>query len=227
MTDSNSKRGELAAFRQALEEIYETLASISCSRERPTERSPLNKRNRQIIDYSFKESTWESTFTVPASITDVEAMRDLNRLFRRTGAAREVVDARDFEWYERLPENFPEHCQPRDYSKPRVITLTGLVNGTQGKDRSTQERAIREKGLVFCDPRDLALAAALHDFFYRKSLFGDAPLNFVRISVPGFGLRRDGDAGICVHKLSDLQRDPWIWGAGSLLQPQSGTTSVS
>ena len=163
-----------------------------------TAKTSLQPAHAMVESYTFDKKTGVSTFTVPAGVTDVEAMKALNEYFRKNlpGFDRDAVDATHLEWYENLPKEFPTHCEQRDYSQARQITITGVVKGTQGENRTTQGSVLRDDFLVFSDPRDQAIAAALHACKHDgQDLFKDL---WVRGSVPGFALFTDLSSGVVV-----------------------------
>ena len=156
-----------------------------------------------VGSYTFDKETGVSTFTVPAGVTDVEAMKALNEYFRKNFPRfdRDAVCADGLEWFENLPEYFPTHCEQRDYSQARQITITGVVKGTVGENRTTQGNVLRNDSLVFSDPRDQAIAAALHACkHYGQDLFKDL---WVRGSVPGFTLGTGRHRGVLVDRNGD------------------------
>ena len=65
-------------------------------------------------------------------------------------------------------------------------------------DRKQQEQILLKQGLTFADPRDLAIAAALHAYHHQghNLLAG----RWVRCSEPGFGIDFDRRAGLFVFK---------------------------
>ena len=165
-----------------------------------TAKTSLQPAHAMVESYTFDKKTGVSTFTVPAGVTDVEAMKALNEYFRKNlpGFDRDAVDAIHLEWYENLPKEFPTHCEQRDYSQARQITITGVVKGTQGENRTTQGSVLRDDFLVFSDPRDQAIAAALHACKHDgQDLFKDL---FVRGSVPGFALGHNQNFGVRVDR---------------------------
>ncbi len=151
---------------------------------------------KMLNSYTFDSKTGVSTFTVPAGVSDVEAMKALNFYYRQGNSyGSDLVHSDYLEFFETLPKKYPDCCQERDYSHARQITITAVVKGTAGKDRSSQERILKEKSLVFADPRDQALAAAIHSFAVARhyvnpdnilrDLFRAA---FVRGSLPDIAL---------------------------------------
>ncbi|MEY4702010.1 MAG: hypothetical protein RL326_2197 [Pseudomonadota bacterium] len=122
-----------------------------------------------LKSYSLCEQEGLSTFTIPAGVTDVEALKALNALFREnlSGFNRDAVEAGEGDWelslsYEQAPKEFPDDFRERDYSKPREVAIIVLVPGTEGKIRDSQAELLAQRGLVFADPRDIAIAVALH-----------------------------------------------------------------
>jgi len=163
-----------------------------------TAKTSLQTAHEMVESYRFDRKTGVSTFTVPAGVTDVEAMKAINGYFRKNLRSfdRDAVYAGHLEWFENLPKEFPTHCEQRDYSQARQITITGVVNGTKGENRTTQGSVLRDNSLVFSDPRDQAIAAALHACKHDgQDLFKDL---WVRGSVPGFALVTIQGVGVCV-----------------------------
>jgi len=181
---------------EAREKLLQALAGTEASPSSTQKTSPQTAQE-MVDSYAFDKKTGVSTFTVPAGVTDVEAMKALNEYFRKNlpNFKRDAVYADHLEWLENLPKKFPTHCEQRDYSQARQITITGVVKGTQGENRTTQGSVLRDDSLVFSDPRDQAIAAALHACKHDgQDLFKDL---WVRGSVPGFAL--DADQVIGVH----------------------------
>ena len=171
---------------------------------------------QEILEsYSFNKKTGVSKFTIPANVTDVEAMKALNEYFT-THFPRfktEVIPAGTLKWLEKLPSDFPAHCKERDYSQAREITITAVVEGTHLEKRSTQERELKLVSLVFSDPRDQAMAAAIHACKHKgKDLFDRA---FVRGSVPGFALQTITNFGIQLLKCRDSDSHTCCLASGS------------
>jgi hypothetical protein len=170
-----------------------------------TAKTSLQLVHEMVESYLFDEKTGVSTFTVPAGLTDVEAMKALNKYFREKLPRfdRDAVYAGHLEWFENLPKEFPTHCEQRAYSQARQITITGVVKGMKGENRTSQRSVLRGGFLVFSDPRDRAIAAALHACRHDgQDLFKDL---FVRGSVPGFALRtiRNDGAGVVRYVVGD------------------------
>ena len=164
----------------------------------PEQKTSLQITHKMMESYSFDIKAGTSTFTIPANVTDVEAMKALNKYFRKyhPNFKRDAVYARDLDWYENLPTEYPTYCQKRDYSQARQITVTGVVKGEKGENRTTEEGVLKDESPIFSDPRDQALAAAIHACKYKgEDLFKDL---WVSGSVPGFALCTGRDDGVFV-----------------------------
>ena len=172
-----------------------------------TQKALLQIAEEMVNSYVFNNETRVSTFTVPAGVTDVEAMKALNEYFRNhlPQFKRDVVNTGDLDWYEKLPEEYSQYCHPpRDYRQARQITITGVVEGTEGEKRTIQGSILEGKSLVFADPRDQAIAAALHACKYDgEDLFQEL---CVRGSVPGFVLLTYPGDPVTVGECRDTSR---------------------
>jgi hypothetical protein len=172
---------------------------VSTSAGVPTaQKTSLQIAEDMVKSYAFDKKTGVSIFTVPAGVTDVDAMKALNEYFRKNHSTfnRDAVYADHLKWFENLPKEFPTHCEQRDYSQARQITITGVVKGTKGENRTTQGSVLEGESLVFSDPRDQALAAAIHACKHNGAdLFKDL---WVRGSVPGFALNGYRSFGVFV-----------------------------
>lgn len=123
---------------------------------------------RLVASYSYNSQTGVSTFTIPAGVTDIEAMKAVNQYFGKhfPGPVNEVIWANHFHFFQRK-------LGSRDSSQAREVTITAVVKGTDNKDRAKQAEILKKKGLIFSDERDVALAAALHHCAnYGEDLFG-------------------------------------------------------
>jgi hypothetical protein len=163
------------------------------------QKTSLQIAQDMVDSYAFDRNTGVSTFTVPVGVTDVEAMKALNEYFRKNHSEfkRDAIYAGDLEWFENLPKQHPE----RDYSQARQITITGVVKGTKGENRTTQGSVLEGKSLVFSDPRDQALAAAIHACKHKGADLFDG--FWVRGSVPGFALYTHVNGGVYVLRFND------------------------
>ena len=163
---------------------------------RPSIEAQIKTAKEMVESYAFDKNTGVSTFTVPAGVTDVEAMKALNEYFRKNlpNLKRDAVWALHLERFENLPKDHRAHCEQRDYSQARQITITAVVKGTAGESRTTQGSVLKDDSLVFSDPRDQALAAAIHACKHEgENLFQGLE---VRGSVPGFALRTNRYHGV-------------------------------
>jgi hypothetical protein len=181
----------------------------------PAPKTSLDIAKEMVDSYAFDERTGVFTFTVPAGVTDVEAMNALNEYFRTNHPSfnRDAVYARALDGWEKLPNEFSEYCQERDYVQARQIRVTGVVQGTKGEYRATQERVLMEASLVFADPRDQALAAAIHACKHEgEDLFQGSS---VRGSLPGFVVGTWQDVGVGVIRYPDDYRADGVAASGS------------
>ena len=206
-TDEMSRRldGALRALRG---EDVSTSAGVTTA-----QKTSLQIAEEMVKSYEFDKGV--STFTVPAGVTDVDAMKALNEYFRKNHSTlnRDAVDADDLEWFENLPKEFPTYCETRDYSQARQITITGVVKGTKRENRTTQGSVLEGKSLVFSDPRDQALAAALHACKHDgQDLFNHL---WVRGSVPGFALSTYRRYGVFVDRFNDACGNCYVAASGS------------
>jgi hypothetical protein len=196
-TDEMSRRLD-GALRVLRGEDVSTSAGVTTA-----QKTSLQIAKEMVKSYAFDKKTGVSTFTVPAGVTDVDAMKALNEYFRKNHSTlnRDAVYAGHLEWFENLPKEFPTHCEQRDYSQARQITITGVVKGTKGENSTTQGSVLRGDSLVFSDPRDQAIAAALHACKHDgQDLFKDL---WVRGSVPGFALGPYQNLGVYVFRYLD------------------------
>jgi hypothetical protein len=188
---------------------------VSTSGAVTTQKPSLWIAQEMLGSYEFNRKTGVSTFAVPPGVTDVEAMSALNEYFRRNlpNFKRDAVYAGDLDWYEKLPKQYSEYCQKRDYSQARQISITGIVKGTEGGNRATEEGVLKKKSLVFADPRDQTLAAAIHACKYNgEDLFKDLR---VRGSFPGFVLSTDPFYGARVGWYHDVSVAGSVAASGS------------
>jgi len=185
------------------------------------QKTSLQIAEDMVKSYAFDKETGVSTFTVPAGVTDVDAMKALNEYFRNNHSEfnRDAVYADHLEWFEKLPQKFPAHCERRDYSQARQITITGVVKGTRRANRTTQGSVLEGESLVFSDPRDQALAAAIHACKHKgAALFKNLR---VRGSVPGFALGTGESWGVTVHLFCDVLGNGGLSAASGSPSPES------
>jgi hypothetical protein len=179
------------------------------------QKTSLQIAREMVRSYTFDRETGVSTFTVPASVTDVEAMTVLNQYFRNNlpGFKRDAVNAAGIEWFKKLPQEYPTSCQERDYSQARQITITGVVRGTRGQARTTQADVLKNESLVFADPRDQALAAAIHACKHHgEDVFKHM---WVRGCVPGFALYTSRSSGVGINGSHSGNDGDYVAASGS------------
>lgn len=172
------------------------------------QRTALEVAQEMVSSYKFSRMARVATFTIPAGVADVDAIKAVNEYFRQRHPemGRAAICKADLYMYERL--------EPRDPSHARDITISVAVERTAGRNRSRQEKVLSQKGLYFSDVRDLALAAALHacakntaeDLFKRKQ---------VRGSVPGLAIRTCPAQGVTLDAGRDSRGSDDVVAAGS------------
>jgi hypothetical protein len=158
----------------------------------------LQIAQKMVDSYTFDERMGVCRYTVPAGVTEVKAMKALNKYFRKhlPGFNRDAVYAGHLKWFENLPRDYPTHCGQRDYSQDRQITIAGVVKGAEREDLTTQGSGCRDDSVGLSDPRDKAIAAALHACKHGgRDLFTDLS---VHESVPMFEVDTDRHLGIVV-----------------------------
>ena len=71
------------------------------------QKTSLEIAKEMVDSYEFNQSTGVSTFTVPAGVTDVDALKVLNEYFRKNHHTfnRDAVYAAQLEWFEKCPPN--------------------------------------------------------------------------------------------------------------------------
>jgi len=164
-TDSGLSQRDILALRasgRSGEDASASKAVVSA------EKSALLLAQKMIDSYNYEapgvftflnKGAGVSSFTIPAGVADVEAMRALNVYFRDRFHRDAILE---LSWFETLPKTHPKECQERDCSQAREVNIVGVVNGTKGKSPSEMEKVLAKKSLVFADPRDLAIVHAIH-----------------------------------------------------------------
>ncbi|MEY4669369.1 MAG: hypothetical protein RL518_2068, partial [Pseudomonadota bacterium] len=191
--------------------VKEVAAEEFCQRMQA--RTPLGIAEAMVASYKFDKSTGLSTFTIPAGVSDIEAMEGVNEYFRKhlRQFERDAIVAKDFKWYE---DNLPV----RDMTQPREVAIIAVVQGTAGMYRASQEKILAKQGLRFADERDQALAAALHacvnggeDLFKKYG---------VRGSVPGLALGSNQSGAVFVFRSHDVYDDYRVIAASGSPSPE-------
>jgi hypothetical protein len=164
------------------------------------EQSGVNRSPEQLKQIRIVEDMLNSlelnpkntiSLTVPAGVTDIEAMRALN--YYNHGKSKLAygigipmgwkgpapmcpapsIDPDDHEWYRSLPEKYPAFCRERDYTDVRRINVQLRVKGTMDLDFERQAAILKLKGLSFADPRDLAIALGVcRSWSFEQSFWG-------------------------------------------------------
>jgi len=197
-SNANSTRPPQKQFPSSSEDLSRTIGAAGKALRGESEASittppsPLKTISREMVDsilrsYSFDRTLGRVTFVSPAGLEFRETLNALNEACREIDPARkrDAVFGPDMKWYDRLPN--------RDTDQEQLITILPLVKGTEAMDRKQQEQILLKQGLTFADPRDLAVAAALHAYHHQghNLLAG----RWVRCSEPGFGIDFDRRAG--------------------------------
>jgi hypothetical protein len=143
----------------------------------------------EILDgYSKALTTEEYTIRIPANVTDVCAIRALNQRFRQLNPQmeRDAVFVKDIDIIQLLPTLDLDCCKIRDYSLPRTFTIRGIIEEATGLSFQDQQQKLRDQNLLFADPAEQAIAAALHACRTNGGDFFKGHL--ARSSFPGIAL---------------------------------------
>jgi hypothetical protein len=129
---------EFAAFRASFSP--EALLRINGNRILES----VTETNRGLTFISWKQPFLN--FTIPAGVSDVDALRavDFVRLETREGSL-----LRDAE-YEFIAQKGWD--RERNTAQPRVVSIVIPVERTSGKDRATQDRILKREGLELASP---------------------------------------------------------------------------
>jgi hypothetical protein len=182
------------------------------------QRTPLEIGEQMVNSFFFDKQGGVSTFIIPAGVNDIQAMKAVAEYLDRNKLRKdsEVFPWDTLEKFGRLPQKYPQHCQERDCSVSREITVTGVVKGTKERDRATQESVLNAQSLGFSDPRDQALAVALFACKYNGSLLYSGTR--LRGSIPEITLVVSKALGVLVDdKTFDDEGDCFISATGSPL----------
>jgi hypothetical protein len=150
------------------------------------------------------------SLTIPADISDLDAMHALNSKFRELFPAKKRAAICEDD-IKRILSCGGGNSTTR--SGRREIKVISMVDGTVGKNREDQGKVLTQKGLVFSHPIDQALAAAA--FACKrggKDLFEDKT---VRSSVPGFAVRTFQSSGVVVGRSDDDINNDVVAASGS------------
>jgi hypothetical protein len=150
------------------------------------------------------------SLTIPADISDRDAMHALNSKFRELFPEKDRAAIWE-DYVERILTCGGGNSTTR--SGRREIKLIGVVDGTEGKNREDQGKVLTQKGLVFSHPIDQALAAAAYACKQGgKDLFEN---KWVRGSVPGFALYTAQFFGVGVDRYDDDDARGHVAASGS------------
>jgi hypothetical protein len=150
------------------------------------------------------------SLTIPADISDRDAMHALNSKFRELFPEKNRAAIWE-EKIERILTCGGGNLTTR--SGRREIKVIGVVDGTAGKNRENQGKVLTQKGLVFSHPIDQALAAAAYACKQGgKDLFEN---KWVRGSVPGFALYTAQFFGVGVDRYDDDDARGHVAASGS------------
>jgi hypothetical protein len=139
------------------------------------------------------------SLTIPADISDRDAMHALNSKFRELFPEKNRAAIWE-EKIERILTCGGGNLTTR--SGRREIKVIGVVDGTVAQNLWEQDKVLKEKGLVFSHPIDQALAAAAFackrggkDLFENKWVRGSVP-GFALVTFQGYGVSVDGSFGV-------------------------------
>lgn len=117
--------------------------------------STLKEDALGLIARLFRPRLW--SLTIPAGVSDIDAMRALNAHFAHRSGVRGVVLPQDFQWYAKLGG-----AGERDASQAREIRIDIAVRGTAGESRLAQEEILAQRGLRPAQAVEQALVLAAY-----------------------------------------------------------------
>lgn len=140
-------------------------------------------------------------------------MEALNAYFRKHHPQhnRDVIAGAS--GYDYFPDDYPEQCPQRDYSKARKVTIHPVVATAKEKTRDNAGIHLERKALRFADIRDLAIVTGIH----ACKNGGDDILQglYVRVAIPGWALETiPSDGGVVPVMCHDSFAQEWIAAAG-------------
>lgn len=210
----------LAEVEKRLKAALEALQGPPLALRIEAKEVALQVADEMVNSYSFDPRSGVSTFTIPAGLSDVNAMRVLNTHFQAhyPHLDRGVIRTGDFHYYEDLPRHYPSHCTHRGFTEQRDISIISVVKETIGKDREGQVKEAGKQGLSFSDPRDQVLAFALHACKHG----GEYPFNelLIRGCVPSYALRVRENHELATYMLYPTAAQSDIAASGSPTQPR-------
>jgi hypothetical protein len=150
--------------------------------------------------------------TIPAGISDIDAMKALNAYFQEKCPKfeRAAILEGDFDWYEKQAG-----VKSRDSNTERNISIQVVVPNTTDKSRSGQENVLSKQNMTFGSPEEVALVTAAYACANNgKDILKDL---FVRTSAPGVALATYQDLGVCVRRCYDDHDDYDVAASGARL----------
>jgi hypothetical protein len=178
-----SDGGNLVEGKRLFAELQKEFAMFTAFRDGIPAAARLSINAERILESFAVDEKGFVNLVIPSDISDQDAMHALNSNFRELfpGKNRAAICESEIE---RILTCGGADSTNR--SGRREIKVIGVVDGTVEKSREDQGKVLLEKGLVFSDPIDQALAAAAYACKQEgEDLFED---NYVRSSVPGFAL---------------------------------------
>jgi len=131
--------------------------------------------------------------TIPAGLSDIDAMKALNVYFREKLAnmGRAAIWEGDLDWYAKQST-----VSGRDTTQERNININPFVEGITSKTRANQESTLKEAGMTFAAPEEVALVLAAYACKNDgKDLLND---NWTRTAASGVALTANQYGGVNV-----------------------------
>jgi hypothetical protein len=189
-----SDSGDLAAGKRLFAELKREFEAFTAFRDGIPAAVRLSINAERILQSFSVDEKGFVNLVIPPDISDQDAMHALNSKFRELFPKKRRAAI----WEDAI-EAILSCGGPSSTNRSgrREIKVIGVVDGTKGKNREDQGKVLLEKGLVFSDPIDQALAAAA---FACKQEGDDLfEYKWVRGSVPGFALDTDPYDGVDVN----------------------------
>ena len=170
------------------------------------------KQAEQILGSLKMGPNGSVELTIPAALSDIDAMNALNAYFKEKlpNMKRAAIWQGDLDWYKNQST-----VSGRDVTKERTININPFVEGTRGKDRTNQGTVLKKEGMTFAAPEEVALVVAayackndgkdlLNDLYTRTAASGVALTTYqyygVRVcrSDGGYDLSDVGASGVAL-----------------------------
>jgi hypothetical protein len=205
-----SDSGDLAAGKRLFAELQKEFAMFTAFRDGIPAAARLSINAERILESFCVDDKGFVNLVIPSDISDQDAMHALNSEFRALFPDHKRAAICEVDIEEILSCGSGSSTTR---SGRREIKLIGVVDGTVEKSREDQGKVLLEKGLVFSDPIDQALAAAAYACKQEgEDLFED---KWVRGSVPGFALFSDQVSGVGVVRFHDVHDYNFVAASGS------------